>query len=181
MSTITHHIHGKADAGQSQRRQAVTNPATGAVTGHGNVCGISPYFVGMVKAPKDRRVEVVQSMRVGRFRSERVIDRYDKTAHRPRVEAAELVVRIDAAKCPASTMGEHENRERTWSGGRVNAHAEFLAICGNQTLRDAHSFEGHSQVIGRQSMGLASGADVSLPGRRGGGIVGGADHGEGLG
>ena len=26
MSTITHHIHGKADAGQSQRRQAVTNP-----------------------------------------------------------------------------------------------------------------------------------------------------------
>ena len=32
MSTITHHIHGKADAGQSQRRQAVTNPATGAVS-----------------------------------------------------------------------------------------------------------------------------------------------------
>ncbi|MEY3654004.1 MAG: Methylmalonate-semialdehyde dehydrogenase, partial [Pseudomonadota bacterium] len=32
MSTITHHIHGKADAGQGQRRQAVTNPATGAVS-----------------------------------------------------------------------------------------------------------------------------------------------------
>ena len=33
-TTITHHIQGQSHAGQSQRQQTVTNPATGAVTAH---------------------------------------------------------------------------------------------------------------------------------------------------
>ena len=67
--TIAHYVHGATFAGQSTREQAVTNPATGAVTGqvrlashadvHTAVAAAQAAFPAWADLPPLRRARIM--------------------------------------------------------------------------------------------------------------------------